>query len=88
MTTVIVIAIAICLYRLTIQPHLNLADTYKNLAHIFVGGLFGAGIVYGTQGSWNNLVLWIAVAMTLFEGVCGVLGSKTGKSVVDLIRGR
>jgi uncharacterized membrane protein YfcA len=81
---VIFSALAICLYRLTIEPGLSMADAYKDIAHVFVGGLFGAAI-YGKSStmrvSWK-LYMWLGIAMTVLEVACGVIGKKTGKSIV------
>ncbi len=86
MYTVYALVAIICLIRLTVKPALNLKDTYKNLAHIFVGGLFGAAIVIWHQTGSTSTALWLGVGMTVFETVCGVVGAKTKMSMVDLFR--
>ena len=58
---VLIVAISFGIVRFMVPVHgLNDADIFKDLAHIFVGGLFGAAIAetirdYNQQTDWVNL---------------------------------
>lgn len=44
------------------------ADSFKDFAHIFVGGLFGAWLVDRSDRHW----LWLAVGLSVWEVICAV----------------
>lgn len=57
---VIIVAVAICLYRLTIKPGLNLADAYKDGSHLYVGGMWACYFLIRTVQTkidrvWSDL---------------------------------
>mgnify|MGYP000953443151 CR=1 FL=1 len=102
MIIIAIIAFIVLCIRCTVQPALDFSDTYKNLAHLFIGGLFGAGGAFwyarnhflskdgGLYRLFNNLknfFFGLAIGMTIFETVAGVLGKQTGKSLIQLIFG-
>ena len=77
----IILALAIGLYRVFVEPtQLTVADTYKDIAHLFVGGLFGAAAMARTcckDYGCGNLVadagwfcFWVGLSLSLLELAC------------------
>jgi hypothetical protein len=52
---------------------LNPKDTFKDLAHVFVGGVFGAAFAH-----WNVWEWWaIAIGLTVLEVVAAIVRRPT-----------
>ena len=81
--TIIVLSIAFGAYRVFVEPtSLQLGDTYKDLAHLFVGGLFGAWLFGRRAITPREIIiaevcLTSAVVLTVIEVVCAIAGSLT-----------
>lgn len=98
---VVILVFVVCGVRFTIVPGLDRADIYKDLAHIFVGGLLGGWLM--ARHAANGLMRtgsaathlrhltrvygYTALGITLLEVACGVFGKHTGKSVVGFFFG-
>jgi hypothetical protein len=68
---VIAIAIVLAVARPFLAPHaVSLQGSYEALAHLFVGGVFGAWLV--TKSRW---LLVIGIGLTVVEIVSAVAGS-------------
>ena len=68
---VIAIAIVVAVIRPFLAPHpVSLQGSYEALAHLFVGGVFGAWFV--TKLRW---LLAIGIGLTIVEVVSAVAGS-------------
>lgn len=67
----VVVALTFAVLRFTIpMPGLDLsiASLYKDMAHIFVGVMFGAAIVSTIAWGWKSVWVWIlAAGLTLVE---------------------
>jgi hypothetical protein len=93
---VLIVALIVVAVRLTIGPGLDLRDTYKDLAHLYVGGLFGAWLVsrslcrrlHGSEvcRATAGRFLRLAAALTLVEVACGFFGKATGVSVFEFVQ--
>ena len=80
---IILISIAVGLYRIVVEPtSIQVPDTYKDIAHIVVGGLFGAWLLgYSFFEQLNDEVWsvaklcgWSALLLTILEVVCVAIG--------------
>lgn len=68
---VIAIAIVLAAIRPFLAPHpVSLQGSYEALAHLFVGGVFGAWLV--TKSRW---LLAIGIGMTIVEIASAVAGA-------------
>lgn len=81
-TLAVLAALAVAGYRATIEPTLPLQtqDIFKDVAHLFVGGCFGAGLA-GKKAGWI-----LGGALTAFEVACFFVGKNTGHSVLSLFQ--
>lgn len=60
---VLALCVVFAVLRFTLPVHeLNFADTFKDLAHLFVGGVFGAAIATKRKDLWA-----VAGALTIAE---------------------
>jgi len=92
----IALAIAMCAYRMVIQPGLDLKDIFKDISHLFVGGLIGVSatfwwvekftvhmgfVPFPAIIDYKKFFAKLALAVTLFEVFCGVIGKHTGQPI-------
>lgn len=75
MKTIILVLVVLgfAVARIALPSHgLHPEDTFKDLAHLFVGGLFGAAIVIG----WTNgqVYWWTAIGLTGVETLVAIKG--------------
>lgn len=92
---VVAITIFVCFKRTQVVPGLDMKDLFKDMSHIFVGGLLGAGIAYYSIKDYfidccgfnadmkyeMRFFLSFGVGITLFEIVCAVIGKYTGQPI-------
>lgn len=93
---VLIAALIVVAVRLTVAPGLDVGDTYKDLAHLFVGGVFGASLMafvlfrrfQATERAHEaaRRYLGLGIGLTVLEVACGVFGKKTGVSVVEFVQ--
>lgn len=58
----------------------SLASVYKDLAHLLVGGLFGAAIMETVRGGESKRMLWVlAGGLTGVEVIAAVIAFSGGK---------
>lgn len=60
----VAIVFGVLRFVLPVEGKINKADIYKDLAHLFVGGVFGAGLGTGEAGYF-----WIAGVLSVLEVV-------------------
>lgn len=77
----ILVSIAAGIYRIAFEPSiLRMSDTYKDLAHVLVGGQIGAwaALRYASEKpaaqrkSLADVCLWSAIVLTIVEVICAV----------------
>ncbi len=52
------IAFGVARFIVPVTGAINKADIFKDMAHIFVGGLFGAAILASVVGHWLYILKW------------------------------
>lgn len=77
----VVVSIVTGVYRIAFEPSiLRMSDTYKDLAHVLVGGQIGvwAALRYARdkpapqRKSLADVCLWSAIVLTVVEVICAV----------------
>lgn len=69
MIVVLVLSVIVGVLRFVLPSHgLQPQDIYKDMSHLFVGGLFGAAIVSKKPQLWG-----FAIGLTILEGVAAVI---------------
>lgn len=97
---VLLLAVVVMAIRCTVPPGLNPADTYKDLAHVFVGTTLGAWCVFWWLSGHDNSQIrtftqdefydfgarycGLFWILTGFEVFCAITGKVTGKPIVNL----
>lgn len=62
-------------FRMT-PSGLNFSDTFKDIAHVFVGALLGAAVFATCVCHWSKRPLWWMFALlTLAEVIAAIVGS-------------
>lgn len=69
MTILITIIFGILRFILPVSGEINKKDIFKDMAHIWVGILFG--LAYGGQTSW-----WVPIGLTALEVVAFIVRKK------------
>lgn len=93
---VLIVGLIVVAVRFTVAPGLDVGDTYKDLAHLYVGGVFGAALMafvlfrrfQATERAQQaaRRYLGLGVFLTVLEVGCGLFGKATGVSVVEFVR--